>query len=155
MTVCANLQLRSSSTNECSKPRESIVLAQLKCSHKTSGESQSMADLEHRSGPHAAAQGGTVEVTVRIPDQTGVGILPVCRPGEEVQHGLLAGRIQLEHGALVEMTAVVGRTVEVAGIDPAQPRNGTASFRRSFDAPDHGLLARRRRSSDLGCRSNP
>ena len=45
----------------------------------------------------AAEVCSTIEISRRISDQTGHGRCPVRSAGETVQHGLLAGLIQLEH----------------------------------------------------------
>jgi len=45
----------------------------------------------------AAEVCSTIEISRRISDQTGQGRCPVRSAGETVQHGLLAGLIQLEH----------------------------------------------------------
>src|SRR5215469_14958653 len=72
-------------------------------------------DFEYCSpiGP-AATISGAIKVTGRVPNQSGRGIFPISATPEAVQHGFLAGAIDLEHGSTAGSTPQCRRAVEIA-----------------------------------------
>ena len=106
---------------------------------------ESWGELEHRSQAGIASPvGGAVEVARRVPDQTSDddGICSV-RSSKAVQHGLLTGRIQLEHRSFAGSASLECGAVEVARRVPDQACEGILPVRRSREAVQHGFRAGR------------
>src|ERR1035441_8947255 len=79
--------------------------------------------VDHAKAKGTAANRSAIEVAGRVADDTGMGVAPIGRSRERVQHAQVAGRIQLVHtagaGAAVGSGPVeVARRVAEAKLSP-------------------------------------
>src|SRR5450631_906922 len=114
-------------------------------------------DLEdHAAAADAGAKGtaiaaevcSAVEISRRISDQTRYGSCAVRSAGEAVQHGLLAGLIQLEHRSAAtpeagDTATILRRTVEISRRVRDHACDGQAPVRSAGEAVQHRLAADR------------
>src|SRR5580700_6428947 len=73
------------------------------------------SDLEDRAiAESSAGECGAIEIARRIEDHARVRAQAVGSAAEVVQNGLIAGRVNLEHGSVAECAAGIGGAVEIA-----------------------------------------
>src|SRR5258708_3407894 len=108
-------------------------------------------DLENRAVvPVVAAARGTVEVAGRIHCETGSWTAAVGATQERVEHGLNAGRVQLEHGATAapppsrasQVAAIRGDTVETVRTIQNQTCRRIRTVGSAFERVENGQVAR-------------
>ena len=89
----------------------------------------------------ATGIGCAVEIATCVQGQTRIGICPVRRPREAMEHALLAGCIQFENGSIVGVAAFECGAVKVPQIITDQPAIGICPVGRPREAIEHALLA--------------
>src|SRR5215469_3824471 len=82
----------------------------------------------------AAKESGPIEVASSVADHTHVGSAPIRYASEGVQHGLMAGHIQLVYNAQARCAADRCGPVKIAGRVPNQASGGPSSVRATCEA---------------------
>jgi len=101
-------------------------------------------DLKHHACARgAAAVSSPVEVAGPVADHARVRSAAIGPAREDVQHRLMAGRVEFEHHARARCAATVGSPVEATGRVEDHTCVGVAAIVPAREAVQHGLMASR------------